>query len=230
MDGIESGAMDDKSPLERLRDAFAEMIGTKSSESSDEGPEPESSDSQPSAPDSQPPHPPDPRSILEAMLFVGHPENEPLTSREVASLIRGVSPAEVDELVRELNTDYDAHDAPYTIIGTGAGYRLVLRDEYDRVRHKFHGRIREARLSRGAIEVLSIVAYNQPVTADTVNRLRGAPSGGFLTQLVRRQILRMERPKEEPRRPLYSTTARFLRIFGLSSLDELPQSAQIETH
>ncbi len=189
--------------------------------------ETDQSDSQLAAPDAPPP---DPKSILEAMLFVGHPENEPLTSGEVASLVRGVSPAETDELIRELNADYDAHDAPYHIVSEGAGYRLMLREEFDRVRLKFHGRIREARLSQCAIEVLSIVAYNQPITVDEVNRLRNAQSGGFLTQLVRRQILRIERPPEKPRRPLYHTTDRFLHLFRLTSLDELPQTTQIETH
>ena len=52
-----------------------------------------------------------PKTILEAMLFVGHPGNESLTSRMAASLIRGVSPTEVDELVKELNADYEAADA-----------------------------------------------------------------------------------------------------------------------
>ncbi|MBN1851355.1 MAG: SMC-Scp complex subunit ScpB [Pirellulales bacterium] len=228
--GHESQTTGGKSPLERLRAAFAEMLGTNGRVPHGTEGEPEPSKCQQTTTNPSSQQPLNPRSILEAMLFVGHPVNEPLSNRQVASLIRGVTPEEVDGLVRQLNGIYDEYKTPYTIISEGAGYRLVLRDAYDRIRHKFHGRIREARLSRGAIEVLSIVAYNQPVSADVVNQLRGAPSGGFLTQLVRRQILKMERPAAEPRRPLYSTTPRFLRIFGLSSLDELPQSAQLETH
>ena len=65
-----------------------------------------------------------PRSILEAMLFVGHPDNEPLKRQEAAALIRGVEPAEIDDLVCELNTTYDEQDAPYTIASDGPGYRL----------------------------------------------------------------------------------------------------------
>ena len=68
-----------------------------------------------------------PRTILEAMLFVGHPANEPLTAKQVASLMRGVLPREIDELVRELNDAYAAEGTPYRIESDGAGYRLTLR-------------------------------------------------------------------------------------------------------
>lgn len=169
-----------------------------------------------------------PKSILEAMLFVGHPHNQPLTSREVAALMRGVRPAEIDELVRELNEEYDAGGAPYTIASEGAGYRLTLRPRYAALRDRFYGRIREARLSQAAIDTLAIVAYNQPVTKDEVERLRGRPSGAILGQLVRRELLRIERPEQRPRRPRYFTTERFLDVFGLETISELPQSQELD--
>jgi segregation and condensation protein B len=169
-----------------------------------------------------------PRSILEAMLFVGHPQNEPLTSKQVAGLMRGVRPAEVDALVRELNRDYAARHCPYTIVAEGAGYRMALRDEHARLRDKFHGRARQARLSQAAIEVLAAVGYNQPVTADEVSRLRGTPSGHVLLQLVRRQLLRVERGEGKLRKSHYCTTPRFLELFGLSSLADLPRSTDLE--
>ena len=169
-----------------------------------------------------------PRTILEAMLFVGHPQNQPLTSREVAALMRGVRPAEIDELVRELNAAYDAEGCPYTIVSEGAGYRLSLRPQFAPLRDRFYGRVREARLSQSAVDALAIVAYNQPVTRDDVDRLRGKPSGGILAQLVRRDLLRIERPEERPRKPRYFTTERFLDVFGLDNLNDLPQSNDLE--
>jgi segregation and condensation protein B len=75
---------------------------------------------------------------------------------------------------------------------------------------------------------LAIVAYNAPVTTEDVARLRGKPSGHVLLQLVRRQLLRVERDATLPRRVRYSTTPRFLQLFGLESLDELPQSQDLE--
>lgn len=169
-----------------------------------------------------------PRSILEAMLFVGTPDNRPLTAQQIAGLMRGVRPAEIDELVAELNEAYSAAGRPYRIVSEGAGYRLSLAAAFEAVREKFYGRIKQVRLSPAAIEVLAVVAYNEPLTADEVNRLRGTSSGPILTQLVRRQLLRIERAGEEPRAPRYLTTERFLKLFGIEGLAELPRSLDLE--
>jgi len=169
-----------------------------------------------------------PRSILEAMLFVGSSDNQPLAVERMAGLMRGVRPAEIEELVRELNVQYAASGCPYEIRGEGAGYRMALREEYTRVRDKFYGRVRQARLSPAAVEVLSIIAYNGPQTGDDVARLRGTPSGAILSQLVRRQLLALERPEASPRRARYRTTQRFLDLFGLASLDDLPHSQELD--
>lgn len=168
-----------------------------------------------------------PRSILEAMLFVGSPGNEPLSSARVAELMRGVRAGEIDALVRDLNAQYDRRNCPYTIVQQAGGYRLTLREEYARLRDKFHGKARRARLSQAAVEVLAAVAYNQPVTAEDVTRLRGTASGHVLTNLVRRQLLQLVR-SGRPRRVEYSTTPRFLELFGLESLADLPRSGELE--
>jgi len=165
-----------------------------------------------------------PRSILEAMLFVGHPDNAPLTSEKVASYMRGVRPQEIDELIVELNQRYDRDGHPYRIESVGAGYRMALREEFNSLRDKFYGRNKSARLSQAAIDVLAIVAYRQPLTRDEVDALRAKPSGTILTQLVRRRLLRMERPNEKPRTPRYLTTDRFLELYGLDTLRDLPKS------
>ena len=169
-----------------------------------------------------------PRSILEAMLFVGEPDNRPITSETVAGLMRGVRPAEIDQLVRELNEQYLQNGCPYQISSDGAGYRLVLSGAYSHVREKFYGRLREAKLSQAAIDVLSIVAYNQPLTADEVTLLRDKASGPLLLQLVRRQLLKIEREAKSPRIAIYHTTDRFLKLFGLKNLGELPRHQDVE--
>ncbi len=167
-----------------------------------------------------------PRTILEAMLFVGHPENQPLTSEKVASLMRGVRAQEIDELVVELNRSYDEEGCPYRIESAGAGYQLVLRDEFHSLRDVFYGRVKAAKLSQAAVDVLAIVAYKQPLTREEVDALRGRPSGSLLAQLVRRQLLRVERPHDKPRTPRFCTTDRFLQLFGLESLRDLPSTPE----
>jgi segregation and condensation protein B len=169
---------------------------------------------------------PDPRSILEALLFVGNEENRPLSAQEAASLVKGVSPREIQQLVDELVAVYESEGAPYTIVHENGGFRMALREPFERVRHRFYAKIREARLSRAAIEVLSIVAYRQPLRSEDVDSLRGASSGAILAQLVRRRLLTIERPADAPRRPFYRTTDRFLRLYGLASLEDLPSLEQ----
>ena len=158
------------------------------------------------------------------MLFVGHPNNEPLTSRQVAGLMRGVRPQEIDALVNELNATYREEGCPYHIVSVGTGYQLALHEQYAPLRDKFYGRVKDARLSQAAVEVLAIVAYRQPIGREEIDALRGKPSSGVLSQLVRRRLLRIERQSEPPRRTDYFTTDRFLELFGLQSLDDLPQS------
>lgn len=163
-----------------------------------------------------------PAAVVEAVLFVGHPQNEPLTGRQIASYLRGVSPQEVDALIEQLNAQYDEHGAAYRIVSEGAGYRMTLRGEFNRLRDAFYGRVREARLSQAAVDLLAIVAYHQPITREAIDQLRDQSSGATLGQLVRRQLLQVELSTDKPRRKIYRTTDRFLDVFGLESLDDLP--------
>ncbi len=167
-----------------------------------------------------------PRCILEAILFVGNRDNTPFSAAKAAELMRDVAPEEIPLLVDELNKDYEVNNCPYHIVGEGDGYRLVLRKNLFALRNKFQGRIREARLSQAAIDVLAIVAYQQPLTGEKISRLRGKPSSHILAQLVRRGLLRIERPDTKRRTPHYHTTDRFLRLFNLQSLEDLPRSEE----
>jgi segregation and condensation protein B len=225
--------------LDELAQAFAQVMGrappplAAPQELPPEGsqaPPPAASQSPPAA--SQPPAPDPcpitPRSILEAMLFVGDRENRPLSAAQAAEQMRGVEPGEIGGLVAELNRRYAAAGCPYEIVAEGAGYRLSLRKPFLALRDRFYGRIREARLSQAAIDVLAIVAYQQPLTAEQVGTLRGKPSGHVLVQLVRRGLLQIERTPGGRRAAKYSTTPRFLRLFGLQSLADLPQTEDLQ--
>ena len=168
-----------------------------------------------------------PRSILESMLFVGNTQNQPHTARQIAALMRGVRPQEIDELVRELNEQYTAENCPYFVASIDAGYTLQLRDDCAPLRDQFYGRIKDAKLTQTAIDVLAIVAYKQPLTREDVDRFRGRPSGSVLSQLVRRELLRIDRAVANKQKVIhYRTTDRFLQIFGLDSLAELPDSEE----
>ncbi|NUQ61084.1 MAG: SMC-Scp complex subunit ScpB [Pirellulales bacterium] len=239
--------------LEELRDAFARAMGNgtratpgapeldregddAAADVADEEfgtglPEEPVPSKEPSAPESASGSddcPINPSTILEAMLFVGDRNNEPLTAARAVELMRGVELAEIPALVEELNRGYMASGCVYRVVSEGAGYRLALTPEFYPIRDKFYGRVREARLSQAAIDVLAIVAYQQPLTAEEVSRLRGTPCSHILSQLVRRRLLRIERTDEKPRITHYYTTERFLEVFKLQSLEDLPQSEELE--
>lgn len=165
-----------------------------------------------------------PKTILEALLFVGHPQNRPLSPGQVAEVMRGVEAGELAHLVGELNQQYVESGRPYRIAFEDGGYRMRLLPEFDSLREGFFGKVRPVRLSQQALEVLAIVAYKQPITVKEVNQLRGRPSGSLLAQLVRRNLIEVvARESEGKRVAQYRTTQRLLEVFGLQSLDDLPQ-------
>jgi segregation and condensation protein B len=218
-------ARDAESPLSlsRLRAAFAQMLGG----GDQQGAGSKKGQGDVTAPNADPCEI-SPRTVVEAMLFVGRSDGGSISAREMAAAMRGVSPAEIEAVVAELNGQYARDAAPYHVSGSPQGYQLVLRDEFNRMRDKFFGRLKEARLSPAAIEVLSIVAYQQPTTAESVSELRGVASGPALASLVRRKLVRLDRPAERGQPVQYSTTDRFLRLFGLESAAALPRSEELE--
>jgi segregation and condensation protein B len=168
------------------------------------------------------------RMIVEGLLFVGSEDGRSLASGDMASKIRNVRPEEVDAVVADLNDAYRQDGAAYEIASSAAGYRLQLRPEAASVRERFRGDDRAAKLTPAALEVLAVVAYRQPVTADEVNRLRGSQCYAILAQLVRRRLLGVERPATSPRTARYHTTERFNRLFGVASAADLPRSEDLE--
>ena len=169
---------------------------------------------------------PTPRQIIEACLFVG---GNPLTSSRISVVLRGEFDADfVDREINELNRLYAVEERPYEIrLGEG-GYRLTLRDEFERIRHKVYGLgPKEVRLSQEALEVLAVVAYHQPIKQAKVEELGKPGCGPILRQLVRRELIAIERDPEHPKDVNYKTTPRFLSLFGIGSLDELPRHEQV---
>jgi len=172
-----------------------------------------------------------PTSILESMLFVGNPANTPIQPEVLSNLMRGVTVDEIHELVRELNTRYEKEGTPWEIVWfeTEHGYFMRLRESFAPLRENFYGKIRQAKLSQGAIDVLAIVAYEQPISLDEINQLRGVSSANLLAYLVKRQLLRSQKMRKGTKFvTVYYTTERFLKLFELESISDLPQSEDLD--
>lgn len=168
-----------------------------------------------------------PSSILEAILFVGTPQGEKLTARKIAALMRDVSPKEIKQLVKELNAKYESEGVAYRIVQEKTSYRMELAEEYADVKENFYGEVRVAKLSQPAVDVLAVVAYHQPIERDQVDKIRIRPSGSILNQLVRRELLEIQQTDTKPTKRMYVTTDRFLKLFGLENLEDLPQSHEV---
>lgn len=160
--------------------------------------------------------------IVEACLFVG---GSALTAGKLAHVLKGDYAAEdVEQIIARLNAQYLEEARPYEIRLVEGGYRLLLRPEFDRIRHKVYGLgPKEVRLSQEALEVLAVVAYHQPVTEAQITELGRPNCGATLRLLLRRDLIVVDRDASQPRDIHYRTTPRFLSLFGIATLDDLPR-------
>jgi len=181
---------------------------------------------EPVSAEAEPETPPPPLRIIEAMLFVG---GEALTVQKACEIIRGLTPAEFEQAVHTLNRTYRLEGRPYSIRTHDHGYALSLRPQYRQVLDKLYGSMREARLSAAAVDVLALVAYRQPASKHEIDSVRGVESGNVLRQLVRRGLISVvHRGDSKQREVSYGTTARFLKLFGLQRLDDLPRVQDLQ--
>ena len=163
---------------------------------------------------------------MEACLFVG---GEPFTAKKLSSVFRGEFSVEyIERELDDLNSLYRAESRPYEIRLGDGGYRLSLQPEYERIRNKAYGLgPKEVRLSQEALEVLAVVAYQQPISAKEIEHLGKPGSGAILRQLLRRELIALKRRTDGPHDVEYVTTSRFLSLFSIRSLDELPRHDQV---
>ena len=170
--------------------------------------------------------PPPPARIVEALLFVGGP---PLTPARAGEIVRNLTADQFRGVVDDLNREYRRQNRPYVIHASDAGYVLALKPQFRGVKERLAGSPREARLSPGALDVLALVAYRQPLQKAEIDSQRGNDSRSPLQQLVRLGLVAVEsRPELGPKETAYMTTPRFLELFGLRSLDDLPQTGDLQ--
>ncbi len=167
-----------------------------------------------------------PARIIEAALFVG---GTPLTIKRLGSMLRDEFDRDfIERAIDGLNLQYDDENRPYEIRLEEGGYRMLLRQEYESVRNKSYGfGPKEVRLSQEALEVLALVAYQQPMTKEQIEQAGKSNPNGVLRQLIRREILGLTRTGKTAKDVTYHTTPRFLQIFGLADLSELPRSEDL---
>jgi segregation and condensation protein B len=162
------------------------------------------------------------QALIEAILFA---TPEPIRAHDIAGAF-GVSTDEVVGAVDALRRSYEERASGLEVRRIGDAYRIYTRAEHaDAVGH-FANRSKVGRLSRPALETLSIVAYRQPVTRGEISRIRGVNVDSVLQTLTERGLVsEVGRDAGPGRAPLYGTTPLFLEKIGLGSVSELPPLA-----
>ncbi len=157
---------------------------------------------------------------LEAVLFVSR---EPQTTRRLAKLARLTDGTKARTLLRELNRLYEESGSAFRVESIAGGYQLLTRAPFGPWMRRLLQVTPEARLSAPALETLAIVAYRQPITRSEIEAIRGVGCEDMLRQLLERDLAAIGGRTEDLGRPnVYITSKRFLKVFGLSRLEDLP--------
>ena len=162
---------------------------------------------------------------IEAVLFLAR---EPISSRKLSQHASLADGTEARTLVRQLNNKLDGVGRAFRIEEIAGGFQFVTRQKFSPWLRRLAHIPQPQRLSTPALETLSVVAYRQPINRAEIESIRGVSCGEILNQLLSRDLVRICGRSEELGRPyLYGTSKRFLELFGLRSLDDLPQVGTI---
>ena len=165
------------------------------------------------------------KSVIEGLVFA---HSEPVTIDSLAAVIQGVTSEKIQSVLDELEQEYLQRSGGFVLAKVAGGYQFRSLPNIAPWILEMR-RMKPARLSRAALETLSIIAYNQPVTKGRIEQIRGVESSAPLRSLVERDLVVIVGRKDIAGRPiLYGTSKRFLEVFGLADLASLPALPEIE--
>lgn len=158
-------------------------------------------------------------AAIEAVLFAS---GDPISIDRLSQTFE-IKPEEVENHIKELEKKYEADKNGFYVVRLENTYQLVTREEFAPYIKKAFDIKRRTPLSSAALEVLAVIAYNQPVTRAFIEQVRGVDCSGVVTTLVEKGLIEERGRLELPGRPLlYGTTKTFLRSFSLNDLGDLP--------
>ena len=164
--------------------------------------------------------------IIEAILFASE---SPLTIPKIVSLLGIGSARDVKSHIEALNTRYEKEAAAFRIEKIAGGYQMLTMPQFNTWLRRFKQSKQDNRLSPAALETLAVVAYKQPVVRAEIEAIRGVAAGEMLNRLRELGLVKIVGRAEDVGRPmLYGTTKRFLEVFGLSDLQDLPSVEQLQ--
>jgi len=166
-------------------------------------------------------------SIVEALLFAS---DTPLSAMRVASLVgEGVSPETIAKCIEFLNQRYARGGLSFRIEHIAGGFQMMTLPQYEPWLSRLNRQRRETRLSAAALETLAIIAYKQPIIRADIEAIRGVACSEVIQRLREMGLVRVVGRADVVGRPmLYGTTRKFLEVFGLSDLKDLPPLEQLD--
>jgi len=158
---------------------------------------------------------------LEALLLSTH---HPLTAGRLDELLDLPTTKSLRKAIKALNETYASTGRAFRVEQVAGGFQILTLPEHGDLLKRFHQKEVDAKLTRAAIETLAIIAYKQPILRADVEAIRGVACGETIRSLMEKHLVKIAGRAEEPGRPiLYGTTRRFLELFGLNSIKDLPQ-------
>ena len=160
------------------------------------------------------------KQIIESIMFAA---GRQVTSSELAGVLE-LTPSAVDEIIDDLKSEYENQERGIQIIKVNDGYQMSsIIDNYEYI-YPIIDKRNKPNLSQAALETLSIIAYNSGITRAEIETIRGVNSDGTIYKLLEYNLIEEVGRLDAPGRPtIYSTTKEFLKMFGISSLEELPE-------
>ena len=160
------------------------------------------------------------KSIIESILFSA---GRVVETKELMAILE-LSEEDINTIIQNMKTEFDELGRGIEIIKIGEGYQMCSKKEYyEYIYPIFDNRARPS-LSPAAMETLSIIAYNPKITRAEIEQIRGVNSDGTIYKLLEYNLIEEVGRLDAPGRPtIYSTTKEFLKMFGISNLDELPE-------
>jgi segregation and condensation protein B len=164
-------------------------------------------------------------SVVEAVLFAS---DEPLSESRLADIVE-IGVKQVRQHIQSLNEKYKANNSAFQIEQIAGGYQMLTLSAYNHWLQKLLHVRSEGKLSSAALETLAIIAYKQPVMRADIEAIRGVAVGEVVRGLMYRGLVKIVGRAEVIGRPmLYGTTKKFLEIFGLNSLKDLPKVEELK--
>lgn len=165
-------------------------------------------------------------SVTEAVLFAS---DEPLSADRLAGIVGAGTVKDIRKHINNLNARYEAGNFTFRIEQIAGGYQMMTLSRYNHWLKKLLRARTDTKLSQAALETLAIIAYKQPVIRADIEAIRGVGAGEMIRGLMYKGLVKIVGRAEVLGRPmLYGTTKKFLDIFGLHSIKDLPKVEELK--